>query len=159
MKSFKLIMPALMAVSLLAFSATEIDGIYVWKDGNYTRFNLNEITFSDNKIRIADTTMSVEAIDSITFTKPTDAPRCVGLHCTSHLSPFLTLIYHIASYSDTFITFLLKTRRCNRLTFRNFVLSEHSDYCLYNFMFEHYKSTTIFANHQIFRQLNFVELT
>ena len=37
--------------------------------------------------------------------------------------------------------------------FRNFVLGEHSDYCLYYFVFEHYKGTTIFANHQIFRQL------
>ena len=92
MKTFKLIAPVLMAVSLLALSATEIDSIYVWKDGNYTRFNLNEITFSGSKIRIADTTMRVDAIDSITFTKPTDAPRCVGLHCTSHLSPFLTLM-------------------------------------------------------------------
>ena len=43
--------------------------------------------------------------------------------------------------------------------FRNFVLGEHSDYCLYYFMFEHHKGTTIFANHQIYRQLNFVELT
>ena len=35
--------------------------------------------------------------------------------------------------------------------FCNFVLGEHSDYCLYYFMFEHYKGTTIFANHQIYR--------
>ena len=65
-------MPVFMAMSLLAFSATEIDGIYVWKDGAYIRFNLNEITFSDNHIRIADATMSVDDIDSITFTKPTE---------------------------------------------------------------------------------------
>ena len=42
---------------------------------------------------------------------------------------------------------------CHKENFRNFVLGEHSDYCLYYFMFEHYKGTTIFANHQIFRQL------
>ena len=48
-------------------------GIYVWKGGYYTRFNLNEISFSDDKICIADTTMSVDAIDSITFKKPTEA--------------------------------------------------------------------------------------
>ena len=57
---------------------------------------------------------------------------------------------------------------CHKENFSNFVFGvppaperseEHSDYCLYNFMFEHYKGTTIFANHQIFRQLNYVELT
>lgn len=73
MKSIKLIMSVLMAVSLLALSAAEIDGIYVWKSGNYTRFNLNDISFSDNKICIDEATMSVDAIDSITFTKPTEA--------------------------------------------------------------------------------------
>ncbi len=41
----------------------------------------------------------------------------------------------------------------------NFVLGEHSDYCLYYFVIEHYKGTTIFANHQIYRQLYFIELT
>ena len=48
--------------------------------------------------------------------------------------------------------------------FRNFVfgippapdrMEEHSDYCLYYFMFEHYKGTTIFANHQIFQIIKF----
>ena len=43
--------------------------------------------------------------------------------------------------------------------FRNFVLGEHSDYCLYYFVIQYYKGTTIFANHQIFKQLNFIELT
>ena len=73
MKSIKLIMSVLMAVSLFALSAAEIDGIYVWKRGNYTRFNLSDISFSGNKICIDDVTMSVDAIDSITFTKPTEA--------------------------------------------------------------------------------------
>ena len=43
--------------------------------------------------------------------------------------------------------------------FCNFVFGEHSDYCLYYFVIEHYKGTTIFANHQIYRQLYFIELT
>ena len=29
----------------------------------------------------------------------------------------------------------------------------NSDYCLYSFVFQHYKDTTIFANHQFFRLL------
>ncbi len=44
--------------------------------------------------------------------------------------------------------------------FCNFVLGEHSDYCLCFFSsLGAIKGTTIFANHQIFRQLNFIELT
>ena len=42
---------------------------------------------------------------------------------------------------------------------KNFVFGEHSDYCLYYFVIEQYKGTTIFANHQIYRQLYFIELT
>ena len=42
---------------------------------------------------------------------------------------------------------------------KNFVLGDHSDYCLQFFVFEHYKVTTIFANHQIIKHLYFVELT
>ncbi|MCR4920418.1 MAG: hypothetical protein K5945_01740, partial [Bacteroidaceae bacterium] len=48
---------------------------------------------------------------------------------------------------------------CHKENFCNFVFGEHSDYCLYYFVIEHYKGTTIFANHQIYRQLYFVELT
>ena len=44
---------------------------------------------------------------------------------------------------------------CHKENFSNFVLGEHSEYCLYNFVIQHYKGTTIFANHQIFRQLYF----
>ena len=48
---------------------------------------------------------------------------------------------------------------CHKENFSNFVFGEHSDYCLYYFVIEHYKGTTIFANHQIYRQLYFIELT
>ena len=48
---------------------------------------------------------------------------------------------------------------CHKENFCNFVFGEHSDYCLYYFVIEHYKGTTIFANHQIYRQLYFIELT
>ena len=48
---------------------------------------------------------------------------------------------------------------CHKENFCNFVFGEHSDYCLYYFVIEHYKGTTIFSNHQIYRQLYFVELT
>jgi len=51
---------------------------------------------------------------------------------------------------------------CHKKNFCNFVFGvppapdqreEHTDYCLYYFVIEHYKGTTIFANHQIYRQL------
>ena len=57
---------------------------------------------------------------------------------------------------------------CHKENFCNFVFGvppapdqreEHSDYCLYYFVIEHYKGTTIFANHQIYRQLYFIEFT
>ena len=48
---------------------------------------------------------------------------------------------------------------CNTENFSNFVLGDHSDYCLWFADFEHLEITTIFANHQFFNDLYFVELT
>ena len=70
MKSFKYILTSCLAVGLLALSAAEIDGFYFWKNGIYTRFDFNDIFFSDDKITIGDATFDVSDIDSITFTKP-----------------------------------------------------------------------------------------
>lgn len=64
-------------------------------------------------------------------------------------------LYILTDFREFFCVYLYGVPRF----FHTFVLGEHTDYCLYHFMFEHYKGTTIIANHQIFRQLNFVELT
>ena len=42
---------------------------------------------------------------------------------------------------------------CHTINFSNFVLGDHSDFCLYFFVFQHYKVTTNFANHQIYKHL------
>ena len=42
---------------------------------------------------------------------------------------------------------------CHTKNFCNFVLGDHSDFCLYFFVFQHYKVTTNFANHQIYKHL------
>ena len=42
---------------------------------------------------------------------------------------------------------------CHTIYFSNFVLGEHSDFCLYFFVFQYYKGTTDFANHQIYKHL------
>ena len=73
MKSIKFILTACMAAGLLALSAAEIDGLYVWKNGNYTQYNIGDISFNGNEISIADTTINVNDIDSITFVKPAEA--------------------------------------------------------------------------------------
>ena len=59
-----------MAVSLLALSAGEIDGIYFWKNGAYTRFDVGDMLFSDGNVTISDATIAVSTLDSITFKKP-----------------------------------------------------------------------------------------
>lgn len=74
MKSIKFIMTVCMAAGLLALSAAEIDGFYFWKNGTYTRFEINDIIFNDNKISIGDTTFNVIDIDSITFVQPVETP-------------------------------------------------------------------------------------
>ncbi len=42
---------------------------------------------------------------------------------------------------------------CHTINFSNFVLGDHSDFCLYFFVFQHYKVTINFANHQIYKHL------
>ena len=42
---------------------------------------------------------------------------------------------------------------CHTINFSNFVFGDHSDFCLYFFVFQHYKVTTNFANHQIYKHL------
>ena len=72
MKSIKFIVTALMGAGLLALSAAEIDGLYFWKNGTYTRFDVGEMLFGENKISIGDVSVDVADIDSITFVKPTE---------------------------------------------------------------------------------------
>ena len=48
---------------------------------------------------------------------------------------------------------------CHKENISNFVFGEHSDYCLYYFVIEHYNGTIVFVNYQNYRQLYFVELT
>ncbi|MBR5396047.1 MAG: carbohydrate-binding domain-containing protein [Bacteroidaceae bacterium] len=74
MKSNKYILTACMAIGLLALSAAEIDGLYIWKNGNYTRVNINDIYFNDDKLSIGDETFDVNDIDSITFVQPEETP-------------------------------------------------------------------------------------
>ena len=42
---------------------------------------------------------------------------------------------------------------CQTKYFYNFVLDDHSENCLYPFVIQYYKVTTILVNHQIFKQL------
>ena len=69
-KAFKVGLTACMAAGLLAIYAADTDGIYVWKSGKYTRFDVADIVFSDTLVDIADTKFSVNDIDSITFVQP-----------------------------------------------------------------------------------------
>ena len=73
MKAFVAALTACMAAGLLAIYAADADGIYVWKNGKYTRFDVGDIVFSDTQIDIADTQFSVSDIDSITFVQPDEA--------------------------------------------------------------------------------------
>ena len=70
MKPIKLILLACMTIGLLAISAAEIDGLYFWKNGTYTRFDISDIVFGDNGLTVGETTFSPYDIDSITFRKP-----------------------------------------------------------------------------------------
>ncbi|MBQ7461685.1 MAG: carbohydrate-binding domain-containing protein, partial [Bacteroidaceae bacterium] len=71
MKSIKLVL-ACMAIGLLAISAAEIDGLYFWKNGTYTRLDVGEMLFGDDKVSVGDVTFDVSDIDSITFTQPAE---------------------------------------------------------------------------------------
>lgn len=70
MKPIKLIATVCMTAGLLVLSAAEIDGLYIWKNGIYTRFELGDISFNGDEISIADETIPVNDIDSITFVQP-----------------------------------------------------------------------------------------
>lgn len=74
-KWFKGILTGCMAGCLLSIYAADacVDGIYVWKNGTYTRLNLDEIVFSNTQINIADATFCVNDIDSITFRTPAES--------------------------------------------------------------------------------------
>ena len=70
MKSIKIIFTACLAIGLLTLSAAEIDGLYLWKNGSFTRIDVVDICFEDNRISLGDTTISLSDIDSITFVQP-----------------------------------------------------------------------------------------
>lgn len=64
MKTLKYILSVGMAVCLLALSAAEIDGLYFWKNGTYTRFDVMDMLFADDKITVGYATFDVAAIKS-----------------------------------------------------------------------------------------------
>ena len=61
-----------MAAGLLALSAAEIDGLYFWKNGTYTRFDVGDIIFENDKVNVGSTSINVFDVDSITFKKPAE---------------------------------------------------------------------------------------
>lgn len=69
MKSNKILLTTFMTVGLLALSADEIDGLYIWRKGTFRSFALTDILFNKNKVSIGDATINVNNIDSITFAK------------------------------------------------------------------------------------------
>ena len=75
MKLNKYILTACMAIGLLALSAAEIDGLYIWKNGNYTRVNIDDIYFDKEQITIGNASFVVNDIDSITFVQPEETPQ------------------------------------------------------------------------------------
>ena len=50
MKTLKYILSVGMAVCLLALSAAEIDGLYFWKNGTYTRFDVMDMLFAGKSL-------------------------------------------------------------------------------------------------------------
>lgn len=69
------------------------------------------------------------------------------------------LFSHFSVYFPAILSNHLQKFFQYRINFFNFASDEHSDYCLCFFVIEHDEVITIFANHQIFRQLKFIELT
>ena len=74
MKSIKLVL-ACITIGLLALSAAEIDGLYFWKNGTYTRLDVGEMLFGDDKVSVGNFTFDVSDIDSITFTQPAEVEK------------------------------------------------------------------------------------
>ena len=91
MKSIKYILTTCMAVGLLALSAAEIDGFYFWKNGTYTRFEIDEIIFGDDKISIGNATFSVDEIDSITFVQPAETIQVTDTVYVNYAGPTATV--------------------------------------------------------------------
>lgn len=77
MKKAKILLSVGMTIVMLALSAAEFDGFYFWKNGSYTKFDLTEILFADDKITIGDNTFDVSEVDSITFEKPDETAEFV----------------------------------------------------------------------------------
>ncbi len=77
MKKAKILLTVGMAVVMLALSAADFDGFYLWKNGSYTKFDLTEILFADDRITIGDDTFDVSEVDSITFKKPDETAEIV----------------------------------------------------------------------------------
>ena len=77
MKKVKILLSVGMTIVMLALSAAEFDGFYFWKNGSYTKFDLTEILFADDKITIGDNTFDVSEVDSITFEKPDETAEIV----------------------------------------------------------------------------------
>ena len=77
MKKAKILLSVGMTIVMLALSAAEFDGFYFWKNGSYTKFDLTEILFADDKITIGDNTFDVSEVDSITFKKPDETAEIV----------------------------------------------------------------------------------
>ena len=77
MKRKKYILAFCMAIGLLALSAAEIDGLYFWKNGSYTRFDVCDLLFGDDKVTFGEHSFDVSEIDSITFRKPDEMGEIV----------------------------------------------------------------------------------
>ena len=77
MKSVKYILLSCFAIGLLALSAAEIDALYFWKNGTYTRFDVMDMLFGDDKITVGDAIFDASEVDSITFRKPAEAEEVV----------------------------------------------------------------------------------
>jgi hypothetical protein len=75
MKLNKYILTACLAIGLLALSAAEVDGLYIWKNGNYTRVNIDDIFFYQEQITIGNASFDVNNIDSITFVQPEETSQ------------------------------------------------------------------------------------
>ena len=60
------------AAVCLAISAADIDGFFFWKNGSYTRYDVSEMRFASDRVRIGESSISVSDIDSITFVQPAE---------------------------------------------------------------------------------------
>ena len=77
MKLAKYILASCFVIGLLALSAAEIDGLYFWKNGAYTRFDVSDMLFENNQVTVGNVIFDVSEIDSITFRKPVQTGEIV----------------------------------------------------------------------------------